>query len=56
MFLYIFQGLTCPNSELRIVRKLMSDPKEAALDLRERREDLLDSGTKEQEDGDGLLT
>lgn len=51
-----FKGLTCPNSELRMVRKLISDAEEAALDLRERREDLLDSGTREQEDGDGLMT
>lgn len=48
-------GLTCPNSELRMVRKLMSEAEEAALDLRERLEDLLDSGTREHEDGDGLL-
>lgn len=34
----------------------MSDAEDAALDLRERREDLLDSGTRVQEDGDGLLT
>lgn len=39
-----------------MVRKLISDAEEAALDLRERREDLLDSGTREHEDGDGLLT
>lgn len=39
-----------------MVRKLMSDAEEAALDLRERCEDLLDSGTRVQEDGDGLLT
>lgn len=39
-----------------MVRKLMSDAEEAALDLRERREERLDSGTTEQEDGEGLLT
>lgn len=40
-----------------MVRKLMSDVEEAALDLRDRRDDLLlDSGTREHEDGDGLLT
>ena len=50
------QGLTCPKSELRMVRKLMSDAEEAALDLRERRDDLLDSGTREHEDGDALVT
>lgn len=35
---------------------MMSDAEDAALDLRERREDLLDSGTRVQEDGDGLPT
>lgn len=49
----VFHGLTCPNSDWRMVRKLMSDADEAALDLRERREDLL--GTREQDDGEGLL-
>lgn len=39
-----------------MVRKFMSDAEDAALDLRERREDLLDSGTRVQEDGAGLLT
>lgn len=38
-----------------MVLKLMSDMEEEALDLRERRDDLLDAGTGEQEDGDGLL-
>lgn len=38
-----------------MVRKLISEAEEAALDLRERLEDLLDSGTREHEDGDGLL-
>lgn len=51
----LFQGLTCPKSELRIVRKFKSDADDAALDLRERREDLLDKGTKEFEDGEGIL-
>ena len=55
MGLPVLPGLTCPNSELRMVRKLISEADEAALDLRERRDDLLDSGTREQEDGDGLL-
>lgn len=50
------QGLTWPNRELRMVRKLMSDAEDAALDLRERREELQDSGTRLQEDGDRLLT
>lgn len=39
-----------------MVLKLMSDREEEALDLRERWDDLLDGGTGEQEDGDGLLT
>ncbi|TNN70677.1 hypothetical protein EYF80_019114 [Liparis tanakae] len=47
---------TVLSIELRIVRILTSDAEEAALDLRERREDLPDIGTGEQEDVDGLLT
>jgi len=39
-----------------MVRKLISDVEEAALDLRDRRDDLLDGGTREHEDGEGLLT
>lgn len=39
-----------------MVRKFMSDAEDAVLDLRERREDLLDSGTRVQEDAAGLLT
>lgn len=39
-----------------MVRKLMSDAEDAVLDLRERREERRDSGTRVQEDGLGLLT
>lgn len=39
-----------------MVRRLMSVVEEAALDLRERRDDLLDGGMREQEDVEGLLT
>lgn len=39
-----------------MVRNWQSVTNEAALDLRERRDDLLDSGTGELEDGDKLLT
>ena len=40
---------------MRIGRRLKSDAEDAALDLRERHEDLLDNGTGDDDAEDGML-
>ena len=46
-------GLTCPKREFRTVRRFNPMVEDAVLDLRERRQDWLDGGGGEKEEGDG---